>query len=394
MYMEHTLEKNVAGLVDGVTKIVKCHEANDRESGRKFNLFHVAGIAHKEVIMCRVLADLLAPQGKHGKGGLFLRLFWEAIAPKLRNCPPLDIEHTKVTPEYVIDENRRIDITLEDGALFVPIEVKIWAGDQKNQIADYFKFAQTKNKAARVPVLYLTIDGHEPSDFSRADTGKDGYVCLSFKDDVLPWLEACVHEETAEKTVPVRENLKQLIAAIKSLCGKSEDAEMENEIFKLITQSDDTGRAALAIRSAADFNGKAWEAFKGPITEQTIKEWPAGAEYIEEYGWYYTWLPIRNGNYWLGINYLWDKVSVQVSSEAKGVTEAENKALYEKMSGLFGLRPPSNPNFVWYSEGQSWPSFARDELYHFHLCKLYTERPQEVADKIISIARELESVKV
>jgi hypothetical protein len=48
---------------------------------------------------------------------------------------------------------------------------------------------------------------------------------------------------------------------------------------------------------------------------------------------------------------------------------------------------------VWYGEGLSWPSFAKDELYHFHLYKLYTERPQEVVDKIIGIARELESVK-
>jgi hypothetical protein len=49
---------------------------------------------------------------------------------------------------------------------------------------------------------------------------------------------------------------------------------------------------------------------------------------------------------------------------------------------------------VWYSEELSWHSFAKDELYHFHLCKLYTERQQEVVDKIISIAKALESVKV
>jgi hypothetical protein len=390
--MEQTLEKNAAGLVDGVTNIVKCHEAKDRESGRKFNLFKVAGIAHKEVIMCRVLADLLDPQGKHCKGSLFLRLFWDAIAPKLRDCPALDIEHTKVTPEYVIDENRRIDITLEDGTIFVPVEVKIWAGDQSRQVADYFAFAQTKNNTARIPVLYLTIDGHGPSDFSKADTGKDDYVCLSFKDDILPWLEACLREEAAEKTVPVRENLKQLIAAIKSLCGKSEDAEMENEIFKLVTQSDDTGRAALAIRNAADFDSKAREAFKGPIAERVSKEWHDGAEYLEEeIGWHEIWLPIKNGNYEFHINYLWDKAFVAVAQGADNVSPEEKNALYEKMSGLFGLRPKPDSGSVWYSEGLLWPSFTRDELYKFHLCKLYTERPREAVDRIVSIARELEN---
>jgi hypothetical protein len=38
---------------------------------------------------------------------------------------------------------------------------------------------------------------------------------------------------------------------------------------------------------------------------------------------------------------------------------------------------------------------AVDEaLYFYRLCKLYTERPQEVADRIISIAKALESVAV
>ncbi|MDR3300907.1 MAG: PD-(D/E)XK nuclease family protein, partial [Spirochaetaceae bacterium] len=274
--MEQTLETNAdhgRKLLNGVTDIIKGYEAQWQKTGEKYNLFKVAGIAHKEVIMCRVLADVMNPQGKHCQGSRYLKSFWETIAPKLPSGLALDIEHTAVTTEYVIDENRRIDITLEDGKTFVPIEVKIWAGDQPKQVADYFAFARTKNNAARIPVLYLTVDGHEPSDFSKGDLGKGDYVRLSFKDDILVWLEACAEDEATKKTVPVRENLKQLIAAIKSLCGKSEDAEMEDAIFKQITKDDDSARAALAISNAVDFDGKAWEAFKGPITEQVAKAW-------------------------------------------------------------------------------------------------------------------------
>ncbi|MDR0585590.1 MAG: PD-(D/E)XK nuclease family protein [Treponema sp.] len=391
--MEQTLETNAARLLNGVTDIIKRYEARWQKTGEKYNIFKVADIAHKEVIMCRVLADLMNPQGKHGQSSRYLRLFWETIASKLPGRPVLDIENTRVTTEYVIDENRRIDITLEDGMIFVPIEVKIWAPDQSKQIADYFGYAQTKNKAARIPVLYLTVDGHEPVDYSKAGVGKDSYVCLSFKDDILPWLEVCLRDEITEKMVPVRENLRQLIAAVKSLCGKSEDAEMEDAIFKQITKDDETGRAALAIRNAADFDSKAREAFKGPITELVTKAWPDGAEYLEEEGWRYIWLPIKNGNYHVSFNYLWDKAGIQVAPDASGVSPEEKNALYEKMSGLFGLRPKPDTGFVWYNEGLSWPFFARDEwLYTFHLCKLYTEHPQEVADKIIGIARELESV--
>ena len=114
-YMEQTVEQNAAALVDGVTDIIKRYEAQWQKTGEKYNLFKVAGIARKEVIMCRVLADLMNPRGKHCQGSRYLGLFRETIAPKLPGRPALDIEHTRVTTEYVIGENRRIDITLEDG---------------------------------------------------------------------------------------------------------------------------------------------------------------------------------------------------------------------------------------------------------------------------------------
>lgn len=49
------------------------------------------------------------------------------------------------------------------------------------------------------PVLYLTPDGHSPSDDStQADMmqcrcGED-YVCISYKDVIVPWLDKCINE--------------------------------------------------------------------------------------------------------------------------------------------------------------------------------------------------------
>jgi hypothetical protein len=62
--MDQTVEKNAAALVDGVTDIIKRYEAQWQKTGEKYNLFKVAGIERKELIMCRVLADLMNPQGK------------------------------------------------------------------------------------------------------------------------------------------------------------------------------------------------------------------------------------------------------------------------------------------------------------------------------------------
>jgi hypothetical protein len=388
---EQALETNTALLLNSITDVIKRYEAQWQKTGEKYNLFRVADIAHKEVIMCRVLADLLDPRGKHCQGSRCLGLFWETVSPKLPGLE-LRIEDTKVTAEYVIDENRRIDITLEDGKIFVPIEVKIWAGDQPKQVADYYEFAKKKNNV-NVPVLYLTVDGHEPSDFSKAGVGKDGYVPLSFKNDILAWLEASAGN-TPETMVPVRENLRQLIAAVKSLCGKSEDAEMENEIFKLVAQSEDSVKAALAISEAVSLlDQNVREEFKDTITGLVKKSFP-DAEYEPEGtdNWYSIDIPIKQGKYNLWVNYDWKAMMVgNRSGDAK--TE---KALAEKMSEITRDRGTSYGNCIWAAKGTvAYPalSTADERLYLYQLYKLYTEKTQEVADKIVSIVRALESVK-
>ncbi|GHV91765.1 hypothetical protein AGMMS50268_22680 [Spirochaetia bacterium] len=396
--MEQPLETDAARLLDGVTGIIKRYEAQWQKTGEKYNLFKVAGIAHKEVIMCRVLADLMNPQGTHGQGSRFLRLFWETIAPKLPDRPTagrpaLDIEHTRVTTEYVIDENRRIDITFEDGKVFVPIEVKIWAGDQPKQIADYFAFAKTKNGNNHIPVLYLTVDGHEPSDASKAGIGKDGYVPLSFRNDILVWLEACARENTAETTVPVRENLRQLIAVVKSLCGKSEDAEMEDAIFKLVTKDDDSVRAALAISGAMDFGNRALDAFKGPITTLVQKAFP-DAVYTPADGWYMIQVPINNGNYLLDVNYDWKSFDVEVCVEEKERNRQAEERMAKEMAARTNHQNEAGDHIFALYGTNRYPGLETvdEALYFYRLWKEYTERPQEVANRIIGIAKALESV--
>jgi hypothetical protein len=393
--MGQTLETNAARLLDGVTDIIKGYEAQWQKTGEKYNIFKVAGIAHKEVIMCRVLADLMNPQGTHGQGSRYFKSFWEIIAPKLPGRPALDIEHTRVTTEYVIDENRRIDIVLEDGKIFVPIEVKIWAGDQPKQIADYFAFAGTKNRNNHIPVLYLTVDGHEPSDFSKAGLGKDDYVRLSFRNDILDWLEACARENTPETTIPVRENIRQLIAVVKSLCGKSEDAEMEDAIFKLITKDDDSVRAALAIDGAMDFYNRALDVFKGPITALVQKAFP-DAVYTTDDGWYMLQVPINNGNYLLDVNYDWKSLDIEVCAEEKERNRQAEERMAKEMTMRTNHKNEAGDHIFSLYGTNRYPGLETvdEALYFYRLCKVYTEKPQEAADKIISIAKALEAVRL
>jgi len=85
----------------------------------------------------------------------------------------LDTANTKVTTEHRTNENRHIDIVIEDDKTFISIEVKIGAGEQKDQIKDYAQYTRKKNENRHVPVLYLTLDGHKSK--TAADTDYVAY---------------------------------------------------------------------------------------------------------------------------------------------------------------------------------------------------------------------------
>ena len=95
-----------------------------------YNVFHILGISAKEVIMCRFLADLLNPEGKHGCGISFLKSFMHDVLNEYSMSDIL-LARTEVAAEYVIDNERRIDIVIQNPRFFVPIEVKIYAGEQE-----------------------------------------------------------------------------------------------------------------------------------------------------------------------------------------------------------------------------------------------------------------------
>ena len=77
---------------------------------------------------------------------------------------------TKVHKELAIDNDRRIDIVIENTCFFIPIEVKIYAGEQEGQCYDYFQNAKNSQ------IVYLTRFGDIPSEYSR----KKGAVVIFY----------------------------------------------------------------------------------------------------------------------------------------------------------------------------------------------------------------------
>lgn len=260
----------------------------ERDPFRIFNVFEVLSVQYKEVIMCRMLKELLDPNGKHGKGNKFLKLFFKVInesSGEIVSDEDLDKSYKSneivVDCEHEIDDNRKIDILIRVGARYIPIEVKIRAGEQQNQVQDYLNYCNKMQKQEgsndQTVLLYLTLDGHNPSaysvgckisnesarpcseyieqDCSNEDSiqheelkektkSKDStkfrdqdktIIPISFKDEICRFLEQCIKEADNESLIS---NLKQYLYAIETISGKASTPVIETLSKKLKNKAD------------------------------------------------------------------------------------------------------------------------------------------------------------
>lgn len=240
-----TEEERAIAFLDEVKPIIKDIHAKEEEKrarGENFNVFSILGIETGEVCICKMLGALLSPQGAHEAGEIFLEKFLEDVL----NESAIGAETSIVRCEDATKERRRIDLTIEIDGKIIPIEAKIHAGDQEHQLADYFEEIKNR-KGACAYICYLTKDGRKPSQNSMTSTSGNTILKetqikrLSWKDDIVPWLEDCVALETVQRKTMVQANIWQLIDTIRGW-----DNAMELQ-FKNIVNSDGRLDSALGI---------------------------------------------------------------------------------------------------------------------------------------------------
>ncbi|MCL2604122.1 MAG: PD-(D/E)XK nuclease family protein [Defluviitaleaceae bacterium] len=99
---------------------IQKYNAIARETGRAFNIFEIARIEEKEVIVCRVLTELLNPKGRHGQGGAYLKLFMRDCLFMGDAIDEINIEDMRVMSERFTDNGRPIDVVIEGSSKFIP----------------------------------------------------------------------------------------------------------------------------------------------------------------------------------------------------------------------------------------------------------------------------------
>ena len=227
-----------------------------KKRGEYFNVFEIMHAQSDEVhTHSAIIAALLNPKGIHGCRSVFLSLFMEKLSDLLQTNLELpdyeeyDLEKCKIYVERYAgnltsgkEEGGRIDIIIEfksvkrDRDYAVILENKIYANDQAKQLYRYKQFADKQYGRGHYLIIYLTLDGHYPSEDSITSKEyilKDGvdFFRMSYGDFILEWLSAC--KDKASSVPIVRETITQYYNLIAKMTNRDMETSINEELINM-----------------------------------------------------------------------------------------------------------------------------------------------------------------
>jgi hypothetical protein len=266
-----------------VSAITKKYENISEITGENFNVFRILKLSTNEVqTHSAFLCELLNPKGSHGHQNLFLSLFIDLQRFRfgkqskfIDRFNSFDTLSAKVTTESHIgfineekSEGGRIDLLIQDrNCNAIIIENKIHASDKLKQLVRY------NNAYKNAPIFYLTLNGSLPSVESKGELKEgDNYVCISYAEDIITWLELCRKEAVIHAIL--RETITQYIYLLKHLTNQTINERMKKELVDEITESANKIDAAFEIVSSFDeVKLRIVDKYKETLLTSLGKEW-------------------------------------------------------------------------------------------------------------------------
>lgn len=236
--------EDAARLLKEAEVLYERHWAGRRDP---FNVFTALRSPSDEVNLhsrfLHALLDHRKPGAERRRANLedFTKEFWPT-----EHMPGFTSDGAKVERE-----RHNIDILITNGSRqALAIENKIYARDQDGQIKRYY--CKLKEQRYRdVYVLYLTIDGHDPSEDSRGNLGEKEYRKVAYG-KILGWLGRC--QKRAYDEPELRESVAQYLHLVRNMTGNDRGKEYMDELKKLLLQgnnltiSRDLEKAAIDAR--------------------------------------------------------------------------------------------------------------------------------------------------
>jgi len=201
-----------------------------------------------------IIAELHANENAHSR---ILRMFLQyddgtkeyPILRKFLDIPKVKdvILNVEIKGCRFTNEQERIDLLIENASQAIIIENKIYgAVDQESQLERYIECViMHEKKESNIYVVYLTKDGEKSVDnssftqkakkylnYKEDDNGR--FIPLSYRYDILPWLETIVLPNCTIKEDLLISALKQYIDYLKNILGIRANNEQNIKIMKTI----------------------------------------------------------------------------------------------------------------------------------------------------------------
>lgn len=236
------------------------------------NVLYMLGVENKEVIICRLLASLIEPNGLHCLGIEPLKIFLNCINVN-KEYSDNTLSNAMVETEELISDNRRVDIVIHIDNDVIPIEVKLYAKDQDAQLCDYFNYYKAIDKDTDKDIdkiYYLTIDGKEPSKSSVGNLKKENYSCISFFKEIYSFLSDLEELSTGAENdlIKIIKDFKEVISNLKS------DEENMKEIIEKITKcfEDNNNQVENEFLQIVKYSDKIWDEIRFLTLKNSIEE--------------------------------------------------------------------------------------------------------------------------
>lgn len=227
-------------------------------SGEDYSVLETAIKGNEEMMHSSVIASLLDTRGAHGQKCRFLELFLGCLPERFKSFDPSGARTAceRHIGQKTEDSGGRVDICIENNSWqMIVIENKIFAGDQEHQVLRYVEFLRGRplnRDGVEFPVLYLTPDGHSPSDDSTQTDGMqcrcgEDYVCISYRDVIVPWLDKCINE------MQEKPHLKEHLATYRDIIKKKVlGMDRKKDIINIIEIAKENIKAAREISGQLD----------------------------------------------------------------------------------------------------------------------------------------------
>jgi len=202
----------------------------------QFNIFSILRKESDEVnLHSKFIFELLNPNGTHQQGNIFFKLFIKEICK---------INFKDDNPD-IFREKYNIDILIASPNQAIIIENKIYTEDHSGQLSKYLKIVKNKGyNEENIFLIYLSLFGDEPNE----KLVQDKVINISYKKDILNWLENCIKEVALIPTI--RETISQYINLVKKLTNQSQYEGFIMEVKDFLLSDANNLKMALDIQES------------------------------------------------------------------------------------------------------------------------------------------------